>query len=139
MARYSDKEVYGTLDIRNAIVASEVEIKIMDPNSYYQDVRVLFDNLTHGIAKDKFGGEFLTGKRAGNFFWTIYGLVQCSPDLNKQQCLEIAATSIPVICKDWDRQSALPTKTRQPGYQERQVIYLSGLASLGSSLFPYLS
>ncbi|KAM7481258.1 hypothetical protein LguiB_005841 [Lonicera macranthoides] len=34
MARYSDKEVYGTLDIRNAIVASEVEIKIMDPNSY---------------------------------------------------------------------------------------------------------
>ncbi|KAM7477885.1 hypothetical protein LguiA_026098 [Lonicera macranthoides] len=44
MARYSDKEVYGTLDIRNAIVASE--------------------------------------------------------------CPEIAATSIPVICKDWDRQSA---------------------------------
>ncbi|KAM7481256.1 hypothetical protein LguiB_005839 [Lonicera macranthoides] len=107
MARYSDKEVYGTLDIRNAIVASEVEIKIMDPNSYYQDVRVLFDNLTHGIAKDRFGGEFLIGKRAGNFFWTIYGLVQCSPDLNKLQCPEIAATSIPVICKDWDRQSAV--------------------------------
>ncbi|KAM7477879.1 hypothetical protein LguiA_026106 [Lonicera macranthoides] len=36
-------------------------------------------------------------------------------------------------------QNKLPTKTRQPGYQERQVIYLSGLASLGSSLFPYLS
>ncbi|KAM7477901.1 hypothetical protein LguiA_026114 [Lonicera macranthoides] len=31
---------------------------------------------------------------------------ECSPDLNKQKCLEIAATSIPVIRKDWDRQSA---------------------------------
>ncbi|KAM7477900.1 hypothetical protein LguiA_026113 [Lonicera macranthoides] len=107
MARYSDKEVYGTLDIRNAIVAFEVEIKIMDPNSYYQDVRVLFDNLNHGIAKDRSGGEFATGKRAGNVFCTIYGLVQCSPDLNKQQCLEKAATSITVIRKDWDWQSAV--------------------------------
>ncbi|KAM7481264.1 hypothetical protein LguiB_005847 [Lonicera macranthoides] len=68
MAQYSDKEVYGILDIQNAIVASEVKIKIMDPNSYYQDVRVLFDNLNHGIAKDRSGGEIATEKRAGNLF-----------------------------------------------------------------------
>ncbi|KAM7481126.1 hypothetical protein LguiB_005710 [Lonicera macranthoides] len=52
----------------NAIVASEVEIKAMDPNSYCQDVMGLFDNLTHGITKDRSGGEFDAGKRAGNIF-----------------------------------------------------------------------
>lgn len=57
------------------------------------------------MTKDGCGGQFAIGKHTGNYFWTI-----CSPGISRQKCiscLDIAATTIPIVLKDWNRQSAV--------------------------------
>lgn len=71
MVHYSNEPVYGTLNLHNVNIASNAQIKIVERKSYYQDVRVLFDNLTNAMTRDTSGGQFAIGKHTRNYFRTI--------------------------------------------------------------------
>ncbi|KAF1001339.1 cysteine-rich receptor-like protein kinase 10 [Apium graveolens] len=53
-----------------------------DVPQFNQDLRKLFDNLKVQASQEKFA----TGNISGPDLLTIYGLVQCSPDLSSTQC-----------------------------------------------------
>ncbi|CAL5345847.1 unnamed protein product [Camellia sinensis] len=85
MLRYSDKSIYGTVtDNRSHCV----------PNPYYatyisqfkQDLRALLDKLRNQATSSSGFRKFAVGNITGPNLQNIFGLVQCTPDLSKQEC-----------------------------------------------------
>ncbi|CAI9771180.1 unnamed protein product [Fraxinus pennsylvanica] len=85
MVRYSNDSIFRTLAIRPYFQEREAE-SVMSTDQFNQDLRTLFDSLRSRAA---YGGplkKFAAANRTAPAFQTIYGLVQCTPDLTSQDC-----------------------------------------------------
>ncbi|KAL7242677.1 hypothetical protein ACSBR1_015125 [Camellia fascicularis] len=100
MLRYSNASISGTMTdsptfwVRTTHNASST-------SQFNQDLRTLLDNLQNQAASSSGFRKFAAGNKMGPDFQTIFGLVQCTPDLTEQDCTNCllgAAGEIPKCC-----------------------------------------
>ncbi|KAM6585127.1 hypothetical protein CsatB_012129 [Cannabis sativa] len=104
MLRYSNRSLFGFMESFPRVILYNTQNASSDPDTveaYFKDLRSLLDNLKSramaGGSLKKFALDSI--KSAG--FKTIYGLVQCSPDLSKidcNNCLDDSFGNLPGCC-----------------------------------------
>ncbi|KAL0353219.1 UNVERIFIED_CONTAM: Cysteine-rich receptor-like protein kinase [Sesamum angustifolium] len=100
LLRYSNETFVGTLATGPTWYLSNTQ-NATSPDQFKQDLRTLLDNLRGQAA---YGGSLrkvAAGNTTGPDFQTIFGLVQCTPDLSADDCsscLIDAALEIPNCC-----------------------------------------
>ncbi|KAA8519971.1 hypothetical protein F0562_014231 [Nyssa sinensis] len=88
MLRYSNQSFLGTMDTRPAFYMWNTN-NISDVVQFNQDLRNLLDGLRGRAGSGGSLRKFATGNTSfttATDFGTIYGLVQCTPDLSEQLC-----------------------------------------------------
>ncbi|KAL0305888.1 UNVERIFIED_CONTAM: Cysteine-rich receptor-like protein kinase [Sesamum radiatum] len=100
LLRYSNETFVGTLATGPTWYLRNMQ-NATSPDQFKQDLRTLLDNLRGQAA---YGGSLrkvAAGNISGPDFQTIYGLVQCTPDLSADDCSSCligAAAEIPYCC-----------------------------------------
>ncbi|CAI9292615.1 unnamed protein product [Lactuca saligna] len=100
MLRYSGDTILQNLDSTNGGFIWTPD-NIPNSNELYQAIRPLMDRLKSEAAGGDSVRKFSSGSTFGPGFTTIYGLMQCTPDLPEDQCyscLETATNTIPNCC-----------------------------------------
>ena len=102
MLRYSNRTMFGVLENSPKVFMWNVEnVSSNIVNEYFQDLRSLLDDLKSRAAAGGSLRKFATGNVTAPGFKTIYGLVQCTPDLSQtdcNNCLDDAFGDIPKCC-----------------------------------------
>jgi len=102
LLRYSNRSIFGVLDISPDFYMSNLNnaTEAVEFNRVLDDLlRELKGKAASGDSRRKYATDNDTTMN----FQTIYGLVQCSPDLtqtNCNDCLDEAITRIPTCCDD---------------------------------------
>ncbi|KAK2452476.1 putative receptor protein kinase [Trifolium repens] len=103
MLRYSDRSIFGSLETGPAYYANNM-LNATDLNEFNQVVRNLLDNLTNKASSGDSSLKYAADSARGPNDQTIYGLVQCTPDLSESDCNSCLVQSIARIpidcCKD---------------------------------------
>ncbi|KAG2401385.1 hypothetical protein LR48_Vigan02g233000 [Vigna angularis] len=102
MLRYSDRNIFGLMEIGPAFYANN-DKNASDLDEFNEDVNTLLRNLSgiaaSGDSRVKYAAD---GISSGSK--VIYGLVQCTPDLEESECADCLSQSIERIpidcCKD---------------------------------------
>ncbi|CAN1855133.1 Cysteine-rich receptor-like protein kinase 29 [Linum perenne] len=97
MLRFSNRTIYGSLETGQTFYMWNVA-NASDPTQFNDALEGLLTRIR--TAASSSGEKFATGTRMQGFR-TIYGLMQCSPDLSRQlcsDCLEGAVGQIPTCC-----------------------------------------
>ncbi|XP_022641406.1 cysteine-rich receptor-like protein kinase 29 isoform X2 [Vigna radiata var. radiata] len=102
MLRYSDRNIFGLMEIGPAFYANN-DRNASDLDEFNEDVNTLLRNLSRiaasGDSRVKYAAD---GISSGSK--VIYGLVQCTPDLEESECADCLSQSIERIpidcCKD---------------------------------------
>ncbi|KAI3495233.1 hypothetical protein L1887_37473 [Cichorium endivia] len=100
MLRYSSETIWRNLDSTNGGFIWTLN-NIPNSDELYQAMRPLMDRLRSEAAGGDSVRKFASGDISGPGFSTIYGLMQCTPDLSEDQCytcLETATNTIPNCC-----------------------------------------
>ncbi|KAL5070212.1 hypothetical protein RYX36_021099 [Vicia faba] len=107
MLRYSNASIFGVMDTDTGYVYN-IENKTVVDDAFSQRLDGLLDELkstaAEGDWRKKFGEKsvkVIESNSSNND--TIYGLVQCTPDLTKQnctKCLDLALDDLSVWCKE---------------------------------------
>ncbi|XP_022845316.1 cysteine-rich receptor-like protein kinase 29 [Olea europaea var. sylvestris] len=87
MLRYSNEYIFGTLATSPMVYRRNLN-NVTSPDDFYRDLRTLLDDLRSRAANGDSLKKFASGNRSGPDFLTIYGLVQCTPDLTSEDCSE---------------------------------------------------
>ncbi|KVH88329.1 Concanavalin A-like lectin/glucanase, subgroup [Cynara cardunculus var. scolymus] len=99
MLRYTGETILGNMVGTGGMIFSVDNFANVE--ELYRDLRPLMDRLRTEAAGGDSHRKFASGQTPGPGFMTIYGLMQCTPDLSKDQCyncLETATNSIPNCC-----------------------------------------
>ncbi|KAI4298614.1 hypothetical protein L6164_032150 [Bauhinia variegata] len=100
MLRYSNRSIFGIMEasppfyLANGKNATEV-------NQFNQVLRDLLDSLRSKAASGDSLRKYAAANTTGPSFQTIYGLVQCTPDLSEQECNDClvgAFSKMPFCC-----------------------------------------
>ncbi|KAM7506202.1 hypothetical protein LguiB_005106 [Lonicera macranthoides] len=97
MFRYSNRSIFRTMEIEPPLVLCN-GYNVSKVDEFNQVLRTLLDSLQGQAVRGGSLRKFASGEKAGPDFSTIYGLVQCSPDLSSEQCddcLSGSAENIP--------------------------------------------
>ncbi|KAL8468865.1 hypothetical protein ACS0TY_031901 [Phlomoides rotata] len=100
MLRYSNDTIYGTMMNRPAYFWPNPE-NATSPEQFQVDTQALLYDLTNQAASGDSLRKVAAGNRTGPDFQTIFALLQCTPDLSKQdctRCLYGATAEIPQYC-----------------------------------------
>ncbi|XP_028093389.1 cysteine-rich receptor-like protein kinase 26 [Camellia sinensis] len=100
MLRYSNESINGTLTEWPKIYMWNTG-NATSTNQFKQDLRALLDNLRNQAASSSGPRKFAAANTTGPDFQTIFGLVQCTPDLTERECsncLLNAEGDIPTCC-----------------------------------------
>ncbi|WOG85276.1 hypothetical protein DCAR_0104464 [Daucus carota subsp. sativus] len=79
--RYSNASIFNNVETWPTVLIS-VQRNASDMDQFNKNLRELLDKLKGEATQQKFA----TGSASGPDFTTIYGLMQCSPDLSSTQC-----------------------------------------------------
>ncbi|KAI3718763.1 hypothetical protein L6452_19646 [Arctium lappa] len=96
MLKYSNETVLGNTGIRFYVFLANNQ-NASDQDGFNRALRPLMNRLRGNASA---GGpllKFATGNTTGPNFDTIYGLVQCTPELNEMQCSRCLADAISVF------------------------------------------
>ncbi|XP_038895730.1 putative receptor-like protein kinase At4g00960 [Benincasa hispida] len=85
MLRYSNRSIFNSIEISPAFRGWNPN-NASDPNRFIQIATTLLQQLTHEAALGDSRLKFSTGITSIPNFPTIYGAVQCTPDLSPQNC-----------------------------------------------------
>ncbi|KAF7114743.1 hypothetical protein RHSIM_RhsimUnG0078600 [Rhododendron simsii] len=85
MLRYSDKSIYG-IEASSPTFFSGNQATAWSLNEFNQAVKSLLDGLRSQAASGGARRKFATNNKAGPDFQTVYGLMQCTPDLTQRDC-----------------------------------------------------
>ncbi|KAJ4840531.1 hypothetical protein Tsubulata_027346 [Turnera subulata] len=86
MLRYSNRTVMGDMQTRPVVVAYNTA-NATDVDTFSQSVRELMGKLRTRAMSGSSIKKFATGENlTSQDFYTIYGMVQCTPDLSSRQC-----------------------------------------------------
>ncbi|KAF4360282.1 hypothetical protein F8388_020573 [Cannabis sativa] len=105
MLRYANRPLFGLMETRPNVVYHNTENVPSDiVEEYFRVIRRLLDDLKRSAGGGGDGGslrKFAAANATAPRFRTIYGLVECTPDLSKEDCdycLEDAFGYIPGCC-----------------------------------------
>ncbi|PIA64880.1 hypothetical protein AQUCO_00100391v1, partial [Aquilegia coerulea] len=104
MLRYSDRYIFNTMfTLPNAYTYNPTTVSRATTAQFNQAVRTLLNNLLQVASRGNSVRKFATrSTRTGaNNNITLYGLAECTPDLNRQQCrdcLSGTAEKLPECC-----------------------------------------
>ncbi|CAL5205960.1 unnamed protein product [Lathyrus oleraceus] len=103
MLRYSNRSIFRLMEIGPAYYASNPNIAT-DLSVFNETVRNLLDDLTKRASSGDSRLKYAADSARGPNYQTIYGLVQCTPDLSEadcNSCLVQSVARIPIdCCKD---------------------------------------
>ncbi|KAF7840701.1 Cysteine-rich receptor-like protein kinase 25 [Senna tora] len=85
MLRYSNRSIFHTKETSPSFCLGSVT-NASDVDQFNQDLRSLLESLKSRAESGNSERKFATGDAQGPDFQTLYGLVQCTPDLSSQQC-----------------------------------------------------
>ncbi|KAF8035785.1 hypothetical protein BT93_C1724 [Corymbia citriodora subsp. variegata] len=101
MLRYSNRSIFRAMDVSVYFSMRNPSNVTNNVNQFNQDLR----NLTYGLMDRAANGnstrKFAVGNATAPNFQTLFGLVQCTPDLSQQDCngcLVQAISRIPQCC-----------------------------------------
>ncbi|KAL6555229.1 hypothetical protein OROGR_006487 [Orobanche gracilis] len=102
MLRYSNSSIFGQMEVLGpgAYYAWNVR-NATNVDEFNKDLRNLMDRLTSRAASGDSIRKYATESVLGPNNQTIYGLMQCTPDLNGSQCsgcLDASISEIPTCC-----------------------------------------
>ncbi|KAL1537392.1 non-specific serine/threonine protein kinase [Salvia divinorum] len=83
--RYSNATVYGALATVPAVYLRN-RLNVTNPEQFKADLRALLDDLRRRAAAGSSTRKVAGGNATGPDFQTIFGLVQCTPDLTSEDC-----------------------------------------------------
>ncbi|XP_058725225.1 cysteine-rich receptor-like protein kinase 44 [Vicia villosa] len=101
MLRYSDRLIFGIMEDVPTFHSNN-ENDSVDVNLSNEDVTTLLNNLTSKAVKGDSRMKYAADSLPGPSVETIYGLVQCTPDLSETKCNSCLVESlqqIPSCCK----------------------------------------
>ncbi|KAI7750410.1 hypothetical protein M8C21_013427, partial [Ambrosia artemisiifolia] len=94
MVLYSNKEILGNNPIQDGLILYNVQ-NVTDKDRFNAALRPLLRNLTTDAAAGDSLRKFSSGNTtSGLDFSTIYGLVQCTPDLSQLECSDCVESAI---------------------------------------------
>ncbi|KAK9065422.1 hypothetical protein SSX86_016805 [Deinandra increscens subsp. villosa] len=85
MVKYSNQVILRRMDIRFYVYLADTQ-NATDIDQFNSDLGQLMRNLRGDAAAGGEQQKFASGNTTGPNFSTIYGLVQCTPDLSEKQC-----------------------------------------------------
>ncbi|KAI7724674.1 hypothetical protein M8C21_004551, partial [Ambrosia artemisiifolia] len=85
LLKYSNVDVIGNMQMEGYRIVVNVETA-MDKDRFVGSLVPLMNQLKADAAAGDSLLKFATGNTTGSDFFTIYGLVQCTPDLSEMQC-----------------------------------------------------
>ncbi|XP_045787064.1 cysteine-rich receptor-like protein kinase 10 [Trifolium pratense] len=104
--RYSDHQIFGVMETKTSYFYN-IEPKTVVDDAFRQRLNVLLDELKNkaadGDSRMKFAEKSVKVIDKSSSNETIYGLVQCTPDLTKQdctRCLDPVSQGFSSICED---------------------------------------
>ncbi|EXB38214.1 hypothetical protein L484_006313 [Morus notabilis] len=100
MLRYSNRSMFGIVETSQIFYMWSVQ-NVTDADGFYEKLRTLINQLKNQAAAGDSLRKFATGNDTTPEFKTIYALVQCTPDLSKEQCnncLDSVFGYIPQCC-----------------------------------------
>ncbi|KAK2452471.1 putative receptor protein kinase [Trifolium repens] len=104
MLRYSDRLIFASVMETRPVYYADNMVNATDLNEFNSVVRNLLYNLTSRASSGDSRLKYAAGSTSGPNDQTIYGLVQCTPDLFESQCSDCLVQSIARIaidcCKD---------------------------------------
>ncbi|KAM7522748.1 hypothetical protein LguiA_012650 [Lonicera macranthoides] len=100
MLRYSNRSIFHAMT-NDPYFAMRSPQTVVSVAQFNDDLRTLMDALQARAAAGGSLRKFATGNISGPDFLTIYGLVQCTPDISEEdcnRCLIWAARGVPGCC-----------------------------------------
>ncbi|EXB38211.1 Cysteine-rich receptor-like protein kinase 29 [Morus notabilis] len=101
MLRYSNRSMFGVMETSLKVYLWNTQNVSSNVDEFFSDLRTLLDGLKNRAASGSSLRKFATGNASAPDFQTLYALVQCTPDLSKQDCnncLDDAFDDIPTCC-----------------------------------------
>ncbi|XP_050212586.1 cysteine-rich receptor-like protein kinase 29 isoform X2 [Mercurialis annua] len=99
MLRFSNRSIFGLMETQPTVHMVNEE-NVTDANQFDSALQKLLSRLRSKAASGNFTRKFATGNESAGFE-TIYGLVQCTPDISEQNCndcMVAAIRDIPFCC-----------------------------------------
>ncbi|KAJ4846240.1 hypothetical protein Tsubulata_012557 [Turnera subulata] len=90
MLRYSNRSIFGVVETRPPLILFNRN-NVSDANTFNEALQELLGSLRSRAESG--GSKFATGTVSAGFD-TIYGMVQCTPDLDEQQCDDCLVSTI---------------------------------------------
>ncbi|KAF4398047.1 hypothetical protein G4B88_019768 [Cannabis sativa] len=88
MLRYSNRSMSGTPDTTQIFYMWNIQnVSSSNVKEYFDDLSTLLDGLKREAASGGSLRKYATGQVKAPEFLTIYALVQCTPDLSENQCI----------------------------------------------------
>ncbi|KAK8467434.1 hypothetical protein PHAVU_007G050200 [Phaseolus vulgaris] len=95
MLRYSNRSIFKTMEATPGF--SKRTYNATDGDSFNEVLRNLLENLTSQASTGDSLRKFAVANASGPAFQTIFGLVQCTPDLSEKHCDECLLKTISEI------------------------------------------
>ncbi|KAL1537378.1 non-specific serine/threonine protein kinase [Salvia divinorum] len=99
--RYSNDAIYRTLASLDEYYTWNYVANVTSPEQFKEDLRKLLEDLRRRAAAGSSTRKVAAGNATGPDYQTIFGLVQCTPDLSSgdcNNCLIEAISDIPYCC-----------------------------------------
>ncbi|KAI3797541.1 hypothetical protein L1987_32799 [Smallanthus sonchifolius] len=91
--RYTNNAILGNTDLNSGLILYNIQ-NASDLDGFNEVVRPLLNNLIDDAAAGGSLRKFASGITTGPDGITLYGLVQCTPDLSRLQCSDCLQNSI---------------------------------------------
>jgi len=95
MLRYSNRSIFKTMEATPGF--SKRTYNATDGDNFNEVLRNLLENLTSQASSGDSRRKFSVANASGPAFQTIFGLVQCTPDLSEKHCDECLLKTISEI------------------------------------------
>ncbi|XP_062087458.1 cysteine-rich receptor-like protein kinase 44 [Humulus lupulus] len=132
MLRYSNRSLYGIMETRPNIIINNTQNVSSDSDTveaYFKALRSLIDNLKSRAAAGGSLRKFSVDNVTTPGFKTIYGLVQCTPDLSLidcNNCLDDAFEVFPGCCNKKNGGEVLGTSCK---YRYEDYLFYNSTAA----------
>jgi hypothetical protein len=103
MLRYSSRNIFSTMDDTPEYQWMSMYYRVSDDEKvqFSKDLRNFLQNLSGRAAAGGSHRKFAVGNAAAPRSQTIYGLVQCTPDLSEQDCSRCLSGAIDNFLKSY--------------------------------------
>ncbi|MED6209684.1 hypothetical protein PIB30_057160 [Stylosanthes scabra] len=141
MLQYSNRTIFGTGYVQNTPMVYLVnKDNATNVDAFKQERASLMSDLRNNVsAAGDSGRKYAAGSVTGTDFQTIYGVVQCTPDLSSQKCDECLEGNVDVTVNDGKKGGRVLTPRCHIRYETYRFFQFQPSTSGDALLPPSLS